>query len=512
LKVRKGLKSVAFHTLGCKVNAYETEAMQKELADAGYEIRSFGDTADVYVVNTCSVTNIADRKSRQMLHRAKALNPDAVVVAAGCYAQGAKDTLKEDLAVDIILGNHEKRDIARVLAEYFDGGSTPEVAEIGGVRDYDEFSTGGSTDHTRAFLKIQDGCNQFCSYCIIPYVRGRVRSRRPEEILLEAERFAEKGYREIVLTGIHLSSYGIDFRAPADAADDAPRGGDYLGADGVADAFSGIAGGTVLPGTGADAFSGSAGEAVLPGTGAGEIVLPGAGRNGIRGLGGVLRMLDHVPGIERIRIGSLEPRLITDGFVEMLSGLSHICPHFHLSLQSGSDSVLKRMNRHYTTEEYARGVERLRAAFPDAALTTDVICGFPGETEEEFAESCAFVRETGFYEMHIFPYSVRKGTRAAAMPGQVTKAVKAERAARLAVLEREMSREFRERRIGCGDQILTEDIITAGGKEWLAGNTKEYVKVGIDPSLSAGNRLVKGTITGFLTDGIMKMDRIVEIS
>ena len=473
------------------MNAYETEAMQKELADAGYEIRSFGETADVYVVNTCSVTNIADRKSRQMLHRAKALNPDAVVVAAGCYAQGAKDALKEDLAVDIILGNHEKRDIARVLSEYFDSGKTPEMAEIGGVRDYDEFSTGGSTDHTRAFLKIQDGCNQFCSYCIIPYVRGRVRSRRPEEILLEAERFAEKGYREIVLTGIHLSSYGTDFRAPAGAADHAPRGGDYLGAD---------------------AFSGGAGEALLPGTGAGEIVLPGAGRNGIRDLGGVLRMLDRVPGIERIRIGSLEPRLITDGFVEMLSGISHICPHFHLSLQSGSDAVLKRMNRHYTTEEYARGVERLRAAFPDAALTTDVICGFPGETEEEFAESCAFLRETGFYEMHIFPYSVRKGTRAAAMPGQVTKAVKAERAARLAVLEREMSREFRERRIGREDQILTEDIITAGGKEWLAGNTKEYVKVGIDPSLSAGNRLVKGTITGFLTDGIMKMDRIVEIS
>ena len=499
MKVRKGLKSAAFHTLGCKVNTYETEAMQKELVNAGYEIRSFGEKADVYVINTCSVTNIADRKSRQMLHRAKALNPDAVVVAAGCYAQGAKDALKEDLAVDIILGNHEKRDIARVLSEYFDSGKTPEMAEIGGVRDYDEFSAGGMTDHTRAFLKIQDGCNQFCSYCVIPYVRGRVRSRRPEEILLEAERFAEKGYREIVLTGIHLSSYGIDFRAPQGAAGDAPRGGDYLGADGGA--------GTALQGSFGMEFPEHT-DGVLSGGAA----VPGVGRNGIRDLGGVLRMLDRVPGIERIRIGSLEPRLITDEFTEMLSGLEHLCPHFHLSLQSGSDAVLKRMNRHYTTEEYAQGVSRLRAAFPDTAITTDVICGFPGETEEEFGETCAFVKDIGFYEMHIFPYSVRKGTRAAVMPGQVTKAVKAERASRLAVLEKEMSAEFRKKRIGREDQILTEEIITADGREWLVGNTKEYVKVGIDPSLCAGNRLVKGTVTGFLTDEVMKMDPIVEIS
>ena len=470
MKAGKRARSVAFHTLGCKVNIYETEAMRQALLREGYTVRSFEEPADVYVINTCSVTNIADRKSRQMLHRARTMNPEAVVVAAGCYAQAAGEKLKEDLSVDIILGNHEKREIAAVLDRWFadeaagagsipdspdeasgcektalrpERGAVTEVGDIGAVRCYDDMAAETMTEHTRAFLKIQDGCNQFCSYCIIPYVRGRVRSRRAEEILAEAERFAAKGCRELVLTGIHLASYGKD-----------------LGED-------------------------------VP----------------VRDLGGVIRMLDGAAGIDRVRVGSLEPKIITEEFVQMLSGLRTFCPHFHLSLQSGSDTVLKRMNRHYTTEEYLRGVELIRKYFPEAAVTTDIICGFPGETEEEFRETLDFAEKVGFYEIHIFPYSVRQGTRAASMPGQLTRTEKAERVRRLSEIAALQSRKFRERRIGREEEILTEETAVIGGREWIVGNTREYVKLALPAECAGPNVLVRGKVKGFLDGEILEMEK-----
>ena len=344
------VKSAAFHTLGCKVNIYETEAMRQALIREGYEIRSFEEAADVYVINTCSVTNIADRKSRQMLHRARAMNPDAVVVAAGCYAQAAAEQLKQDQGVDIILGNREKTKIAEILEQWFrekEESGKHQMLLAGDMKEafcYEDLSADTMDSHTRAFLKIQDGCNQFCTYCIIPYLRGRIRSRNAEDILREAEAFAGKGYRELVLTGIHLSSYGKDLEN-MEIRGDVP----------------------------------------------------------VKDLGDVIRLLDRVTGIERVRVGSLEPRLITEPFLRTLSDLEHFCPHFHLSLQSGSDSVLKRMNRRYTAEEYYRSVCLLREYFPNAAVTTDIITGFPGETEEEFEETLRFAEKTGFYEIHIFP-------------------------------------------------------------------------------------------------------------
>ncbi|MBO6106282.1 MAG: tRNA (N(6)-L-threonylcarbamoyladenosine(37)-C(2))-methylthiotransferase MtaB [Stomatobaculum sp.] len=447
------MRSVAFHTLGCKVNAYETEAMREALVQAGYAVRSFEEPADVYVINTCSVTNIADRKSRQMLHRARTMNPEAVIVAAGCYAQAAGEKLKDDLSVDIILGNHEKRDIAAVLERWFADDADARkiiaaVGDIGAVRCYDDMAAETMTEHTRAFLKIQDGCNQFCSYCIIPYVRGRVRSRGAEEILSEAEQFAAKGCRELVLTGIHIASYGKDF-------------------------------GPEVP---------------------------------VRDLAGVIRMLDGVAGIDRVRVGSLEPKIVTEEFVQMLSGLRTFCPHFHLSLQSGSDTVLKRMNRHYTTEEYLKGVELIRKYFPEAAITTDIICGFPGETEEEFQETLAFAEKVGFYEIHIFPYSVRQGTRAASMPGQLTKAEKAERVRRLSEIEVRQSREFRGRRIGREEEILTEETASIGGREWIVGNTREYVKIALPAECAGPNTLVRGRVKGFLDEEILEMEKTDRVS
>ena len=405
------------------------------------------------MINTCSVTNIADRKSRQMLHRARTMNPETVIVAAGCYAQAAGEKLKDDLSVDIILGNHEKRDIAAVLERWFaDDADAREtiaaVGDIGAVCCYDDMAAETMTEHTRAFLKIQDGCNQFCSYCIIPYVRGRVRSRRAEEILAEAEQFAAKGCRELVLTGIHIASYGKDF-------------------------------GPEVP---------------------------------VRDLAGVIRMLDGVAGIDRVRVGSLEPKIVTEEFVQMLSGLRTFCPHFHLSLQSGSDTVLKRMNRHYTTEEYLKGVELIRKYFPEAVITTDIICGFPGETEEEFLETLAFAEKVGFYEIHIFPYSVRQGTRAASMPGQLTKAEKAERVRRLSEIEVRQSREFRERRIGREEEILTEETASIGGRKWIVGNTREYVKMALPAECAGPNTLVRGRVKGFLDEEILEMEKTDRVS
>ena len=378
------MPKAALHNLGCKVNAYETEAMQQQLEERGYEIVPFDQKADVYIINTCSVTNIADRKSRQMLHRAKKLNPEAVVVAAGCYVQVASDALKEDDSVDIIVGNNNKARLADILEEYMkdrQGDEGGYVLDIARAREYEELHVSRLGEHTRAFIKVQDGCNQFCSYCIIPYARGRVRSRKPEDVEAEVKGLVARGYREVVLTGIHLSSYGTEHMEGSPV-----KGGDW--------------------------DSGP--------------------------LWDLIERIHRVEGLERIRLGSLEPRIITREFAEKLAGLPEFCPHFHLSLQSGCDATLKRMNRHYTTEDYLRRCGILREIFDHPAITTDVIAGFPGETEEEFEETRRFLETVRFYEMHVFKYSKRQGTRAAVMEDQVSEQVKARRSDVLLELEKTM--------------------------------------------------------------------------
>lgn len=451
------MRTAAFHTLGCKVNAYETEAMEQALLQAGYELRSFEEAADVYIINTCSVTNIADRKSRQMLHRAKSLNPGAVVVAAGCYAQAAAESLKEDGSVDLVLGNQEKKDLVRILDAYFaEELETPfAVGDMRAATQYEDLAANRSEGHTRAFLKVQDGCNQYCSYCIIPFLRGNIRSRRPGDVRREAERLAASGVRELVLTGIHLSSYGRDFKNAAERED--------FG-DGAANLLE------------------------------------------------LLTLLDGVEGIERLRIGSLEPKIATPAFAAGLASLRHFCPHFHLSLQSGSNATLRRMGRRYTAEEFRTGVQALRAAFPDAAMTTDVIVGFPGESEEEFAESFSFIEEIRFYETHIFPYSKREGTRAAVMPEQVPGAVKKRRAALLQELNLERQREFRLSRLGSAQELLSEETVTIDGQAYLVGNSREYVKLAVPLAALGGdcavNCLYRGTAEKFLNSEILLLTNV----
>ncbi len=412
-------RKVAFHNLGCKVNSYEAEAMMAELIRCGYETVPFAEGADVYVINTCTVTNIADRKSRQMLHRAKAMNPEAVVVAAGCYAQAAGEALLKDEAVDIIVGNDHKHDLPDLLEAWFDSGKKQlSLDDIGKNRSFEEMPAQCS-EHARAFLKVEDGCNQFCSYCLIPYVRGRVRSRKEEEILCEARELVEKGYPEIILTGIHVSSYGLDFEG--DAAD---RGG--YGAP----------------------------------------------------LMGLLQKLDEIPGIARIRLSSLEPRIITEENVKAMASLTHLCPHFHLSLQSGCDATLKRMNRKYTAEEFLEKTALLRQVFGHPALTTDVIVGFPGETEEEFAETCTFLKKVNFYQTHIFRYSRRRGTVADRLPDQIPEKVKAERSAKLLALDRINRRAFAESFLGTGREVLLETVLEEkDGKTVWTGLTPEYLRL-----------------------------------
>lgn len=474
------MRKAALHNLGCKVNAYETEAMQQLLEEAGYEIVSFQDQADVYVINTCSVTNVADKKSRQMLHRAKKMNPDAVVVAAGCYVQAAAEELKKDLSVDVIIGNNKKKDLVPILESYFaereqksqntqvpqntqdaldlqegmengentgDSNANPKehlaedhVIEIGKTKEYEELKLHHTGEHTRAFLKVQDGCNQFCSYCIIPYTRGRVRSRRPEDVEREVRELAEAGYQEIVLTGIHLSSYGLDF----------PEGERQ----------------TLL-----------------------DLIL----------------RLEKVEKIKRIRLGSLEPRIVTEEFAKALASSEKICPHFHLSLQSGCDETLKRMNRRYGTEEYREKCEILRRAFTNPAITTDVIVGFAGETEEEFAQTKSFLEEIGFYEMHIFKYSRRAGTRAAVMPNQVSDQIKAKRSDVLLELEKRQSLDYRKSFLGKEEEVLLEEETKVDGVTYLTGYTKEYVKVAYPAEIGARNMLVRGQLVEMLTDEILLM-------
>ena len=430
------MRKAALHNLGCKVNAYETEAMQQLLEEAGYEIVPFQEKADVYVINTCSVTNIADRKSRQMMHRAKKMNPDAVVVAAGCYVQAAGEELKKDAAIDVIIGNNRKKDLVPLLDEYFAGKHVEEdsLIDIGKTREYEALHINKIADHTRAFIKIQDGCNQFCSYCIIPYTRGRVRSRKPEEIMEEIKGLVDKGYREVVLTGIHLSSYGLDL-------------------DGI----------TLLD---------------------------------------LMVKIDKIQGLERLRLGSLEPRIVTEEFTRTLAGLRTICPHFHLSLQSGCDATLKRMNRRYTTEEYEKGCQILRKYFDRPAITTDVIVGFPQETEEEFAKTIEFLKRIHFYEMHVFKYSRRAGTRAADMPGQLTENQKGQRSDVLLKLDQEMSLEYRKSFLGEEKEVLMEEKIVIDGTEYLVGHTREYVKAAIPWEEGKKGAMITGTMASMLNDEV----------
>lgn len=431
------MKSVALHNLGCKVNSYEIDVMQQRLQESGYKIVPFDEAADVYIINTCTVTNIADRKSRQMIHRARRLNPDAVVVAAGCYVQTAGEAVWQDGAVDIAVGNNRKKDIVSILEEYWQAQQpAADVIDIGTVREYEEMQLSHTAEHTRAYIKIQDGCNQFCSYCIIPYARGRVRSRR-EDILREVQGIVDAGYKEIVLTGIHISSYGID------------RGGSQL----------------------------------LQ----------------------LIEKLHVIDGLERIRLGSLEPRIVTDDFAARISAMAKICPHFHLSLQSGCDSVLRRMNRHYTAGEYFQTTEALRRYYRDPAITTDVIVGFPGETEKEFHTTEEFVHKINFYEMHIFKYSKRQGTRAAQLKDQLTEADKSRRSEILMEAEKQMSYAYRAGYLHREVEVLMEEKKEINGRVYWIGHTPQYIKAAkaVGESSNLSNQIVRGEITEFLKDDIM---------
>ena len=401
------MKKVALHNLGCKVNAYETEAMQEMLEHAGYEIVPFQEGADIYVINTCTVTNIADRKSRQMLHRARKMNPDAVVVAAGCYVQAQAEKQVIDPCIDIVLGNNKKQDLLTALQAYEEAhGDLREVIDINHTKEYENLHLTKQGEHTRAYIKVQDGCNQFCSYCIIPYARGRVRSRAKEDVVAEVTDLAKNGYQEVVLTGIHLSSYGIDFENEDN-------------------------------------------------------------------LLSLIRAVHEIEGIKRIRLGSLEPRIITEEFVQAIAALPKMCPHFHLSLQSGCNETLKRMNRRYTSEEFYEKCEILRKYFEKPALTTDVIVGFPQETEEEFETTYEFLKKICFYETHIFKYSKREGTKAAVMQGQIPEQIKAKRSARLIELGEKNRRAYEESFLGKTVEVLVEEKSDVNGKEMWTGHTKE---------------------------------------
>lgn len=459
------MKNVAFHNLGCKVNSYEVEVMQQILQEKGYNIVPFDQVADIYIVNTCTVTNIADRKSRQMLHRAKQKNPDAVVVAVGCYVQTGKTAVEADECIDLAIGNNRKKDILSILEEYLkereNTGRRKQTAviDINNTCEYEEMTLKQTMEHTRAYIKIQDGCNQFCSYCVIPYARGRVRSRHAEDIAAEIRGLVASGYREVVLTGIHISSYGIDFdeeewkKGNSVEVHQGEERRDYSGSSKLLD---------------------------------------------------LVEKLHEIPGVERIRLGSLEPRIITAETAQRLSRLQKLCPHFHLSLQSGCDETLRRMNRHYTAGEYFQSVQYLREVFEHPAITTDVIVGFPGETEEEFAATRNFLEKVCFYEMHVFKYSKREGTRAAVMPDQVPDRVKTQRSNELLAMERRQSEEFRSYYLGRMVEILLEEEKDIEGKKYFLGHTRDYVKVAVEPAEAMhANMLVRVQITSFLTEGIL---------
>lgn len=432
---------VALHNLGCKVNAYEIEAMQQLLEEAGYEIVPFEPGADIYVINTCTVTNIADRKSRQMLHKAKKMNPEAIVVATGCYVQTGGDKLEKDEAIDLVLGNNQKINIVEALAEYAENkpGHGSHVIKINQTKEYEDLSIDHTAEHVRAYIKVQDGCNQFCTYCIIPYARGRVRSRNIESVLKEVHSLAEKGYKEVVLTGIHLSSYGVDF--PEEKKE------------------------TLLS---------------------------------------LIRAVHEIEGIQRIRLGSLEPGIVTREFAEGIAALPKVCPHFHLSLQSGCDETLERMNRRYRSGEYRERCELLREVYENPALTTDVIVGFPQESEEEFQKSYDFVDGIHFYETHIFKYSRRQGTKAAAMDGQLTEAEKSFRSEKMIELHHRHAGDYEKSMLGKNLEVLIEEEYTKDGRTWYLGHSREYIKTAVPKSEAYGvNDIVIVKAEGFLEEHIM---------
>lgn len=493
------MKKIALHNLGCKVNSYEIEVMQQKLQEKGYLIVNFDEIADIYIVNTCTVTNIADRKSRQILHRAKQLNPKAVVVAVGCYVQTGKEAIEKDEAIDLAIGNNRKKDIVEILEEYLreremsseaDSESDDRAMEMSGreelraqtdlqecgtgkvdktlhgttildinhTYEYEEMQLTQTAEHTRAYIKIQDGCNQFCSYCAIPYARGRVRSRKAEDIIREVKGLVAAGYREVVLTGIHISSYGIDFEAES-----------------------------WEQGISREMHKGER----LEYTGSSKLV-------------DLTEAICKIDGLDRVRLGSLEPRVITEEAAKRLSKCDKLCPHFHLSLQSGCDATLKRMNRHYTAEEYYASVEYLRKYFAHPAITTDVIVGFPGETAEEFQQTRAFLEKVAFYEMHIFKYSKRAGTVAATMPGQIPEQEKTARSNVLQEMEQRHSEEFRRRYLGQEAEVLLEEEREIQGNRYFVGHTRDYVKVAVPvDGTNAVNSLVKVKIAGFLTNEIL---------
>lgn len=438
-------RKVAFHTLGCKVNSYETESMRQELEEKGYEIVDFAPGADIYIINTCTVTNIADRKSRQMLHRAKKMNPDAVVIAAGCYVQAAEKELLKDDAIDIVVGTNRKSEIYSIIEEHFAGEQRNHkrsyMMDLSESCRYDDMEMTTVAEHTRAFIKIQDGCNQFCTYCIIPYTRGRIRSRSLESLKAEVEKLAENGYQEVVLTGIHLSSYGRDF--PGNIT--------------LLDAINAVSG---------------------------------------------------VDKIKRVRLGSLEQGIITEDFVKALAQNEKFCPHFHLSLQSGCGTVLKRMNRHYTPEQYLEKCSLIRKYFDKPAFTTDVIVGFPGETEEEFQETEIFLQKVAFADMHVFKYSMRKGTIAAGMENQVADTIKAERSDRLIRLNESLGEKYRCQFLGSNQPVLMEEEAVIDGKRFFVGHTREYIKAAVPVKEDLTNKIVEVNFKKMLNKEILLAEMV----
>lgn len=403
------MKKAALHNLGCKVNAYETEAMQQQLEKAGYEIVDFKEIADVYIINTCTVTNIADRKSRQMLHRAKKINPQATVVAVGCYAQAAVQDLEKDLAVDVIIGNNKKIDLIKIIEAHQ---NEIQILDINQEREYEGLEICRSTNHVRANIKVQDGCNQFCSYCIIPYTRGRVRSRAVEDVVKEISNVVTSGCSEVVLTGIHTASYGVDFQKKTTLLD-------------------------------------------------------------------LIIRIHEIPGLKRIRLSSLEQGIITEEFISALRKLEKVCPHFHLSLQSGCDETLKRMNRKYTTDEFYEKIQLIRKYYDMPGITTDIIVGFPGETQEEFKDSLAFVKKAKFSGVHVFKYSVRKGTQAAGMINQVSTRDKNNRSDEMIQVAKELKEEFQKNIFGRKSSVLFEEPVVINGKTYQGGHTMEYIQIAV---------------------------------
>lgn len=433
------MKKVALHNLGCKVNSYETEAMSQLLANAGYEIVSFSEKADVYIVNTCSVTNMADRKSRQMLHKAKKMNEGAIVVATGCYVQTASEKIAEDLSIDIIVGNNKKKEIVEILQEYFKEHKKNYIIDINKTDEYEDLEIATVTEHTRAHLKIQDGCNNFCSYCIIPYARGRIRSRKMDSIKDELERLANNGFKEVVFTGINLSCYDDNGKELID----------------------------------------------------------------------VIELAENTEGIERIRLGSLDPEVVTEEFAHRLSKVTKICPHFHLSMQSGCDTTLKAMNRHYTSEEYYNKCMLLREKFINPAFTTDVIVGFPQESDEDYATTREFVKKVGFSELHVFKYSRRDGTVAAKMIGQVDETIKSKRSEDLISVGESLKENYRKEKIGEKVSVLFEEEKEINGIKYQVGHTKEYIEVAVETKENLAGKIEEVFLKDFIDNEIMLATRKV---